>query len=199
MLASTHSLTHSLPKRHRPKPDQFENARFSPTPFPNSPSRVTRTAAYSLARLFKVLANNQIQTLSDLEPLSDIATLERIVLLNNPVVSRPNYKLYLLHLVPSLKAIDYARITTKDRADAAALYGTRKAEQKKMKGKQPPQKNTFEIPAGGTLAAKSPHTNGDVVMKESADEIETKALPFAMCSFTVCCHPPLTPKPFPQS
>lgn len=58
------------------------------------------------------MAQNKIDTLSELNSLSGIP-LVRLVLLDNKVTKEPNYRLYVIHLLPDLKMLDFSRVTQK--------------------------------------------------------------------------------------
>ena len=50
-----------------------------------------------------ILTNNSLQELADLEPLVSSNKLEFLSLLHNPVVTRRNYREYVIHKFPSLR------------------------------------------------------------------------------------------------
>jgi len=60
-----------------------------------------------------ILTNNQLVNLADLDPLSSLTKLLRLSLLENPVTRRPNYRLYVISKVPSVKLLDFARVKLK--------------------------------------------------------------------------------------
>lgn len=51
--------------------------------------------------------NNKIAALEDLDKLSACKKLERLVLVNNIVTELPNYRLYVIHKIPSLRILDF--------------------------------------------------------------------------------------------
>ena len=70
-----------------------------------------------------VLTYNQLSSLEDLTPLSEFPNLERLCLLRNPVCSQPNYRLFVLHLLPKLKILDGARVKPAERHNALSMFG----------------------------------------------------------------------------
>ena len=50
-----------------------------------------------------ILTNNSLQELADLEPLNSSTKLEFLSLLHNPVVTRRNYREYVIHKFPNLR------------------------------------------------------------------------------------------------
>lgn len=60
-----------------------------------------------------VLVNNKISDLRELENLIDCKSLVRLYLNGNPVACMPNYRLYAIFLIPSLRVLDFQKITKK--------------------------------------------------------------------------------------
>ena len=50
-----------------------------------------------------IMTNNSLQELADLEPLTSSTKLEFLSLLHNPVVTRRNYREYVIHKFPNLR------------------------------------------------------------------------------------------------
>ncbi|KAM9976520.1 hypothetical protein ACTFIR_010361 [Dictyostelium discoideum] len=73
-----------------------------------------------------ILSNNRINNLSDLEPLTKLSEIKFISLLENPVSKKPNYRLYLIHLVPHLKIIDFRKVKKIEREESKKLFGQSK-------------------------------------------------------------------------
>eukprot|EP00048_Salpingoeca_helianthica_P016046 m.230175 g.230175 ORF g.230175 m.230175 type:complete len:234 (-) comp17943_c0_seq1:31-732(-) len=70
-----------------------------------------------------VLTNNQIAELGDLDPLGTIPTITRLSLLSNPVSRLKHYRLYVIHLMPNLRTLDFQRVKPKEKSDAQELFG----------------------------------------------------------------------------
>ena len=54
-----------------------------------------------------VLTNNRLSKLSDIDDIATCKTLKRLSLIGNMVVNLPNYRLYTIHKIPSLRALDF--------------------------------------------------------------------------------------------
>ena len=54
-----------------------------------------------------VLTNNRLSQLSDIDKLATCKSLKRLSLVGNLVTSVPNYRLYVVHKIPSLKVLDF--------------------------------------------------------------------------------------------
>jgi len=61
-----------------------------------------------------VLTNNRFTKFKDLEPLGDLMSLRCLSLLENPVTKQPNYRLYVIHLLPNLRLLDFQKIKQKE-------------------------------------------------------------------------------------
>ena len=75
-----------------------------------------------------ILTNNNIQELADIEQMSSIQTLEFISMLHNPVVAKPNYRLFVVHKFPNLKVLDFKKIKQKERDEAQKLFKSKKGK-----------------------------------------------------------------------
>ena len=60
-----------------------------------------------------MLANNNILNLQDLIPLSNLSKLERLVLIENNVTKQPNYRLFVINLLPKLLVLDFKKVKPK--------------------------------------------------------------------------------------
>ena len=69
-----------------------------------------------------VLTNNRISGLSDLENIILLRKLEHLSLLDNPVALKQNYRLYIIHKIPTLKTLDFLKIAKKERDDSTAFF-----------------------------------------------------------------------------
>ncbi|KAI8906876.1 leucine-rich repeat-domain-containing protein [Gorgonomyces haynaldii] len=69
-----------------------------------------------------VLNNNQLTELSDLEPLFQLTHLKFLSLLDNTVIHLEHYRLFLIHKIPSIRILDFQRVTEKERTDAQHLF-----------------------------------------------------------------------------
>ncbi|KAM0280890.1 hypothetical protein ACHAQH_003779 [Verticillium albo-atrum] len=71
-----------------------------------------------------VLASNQIAELADLDVLAKFALLTHLVLIENPVTKKENYRYWVLWRCPSVRFLDYVKVKDAERQQAVALFGT---------------------------------------------------------------------------
>lgn len=69
------------------------------------------------------LMNNKIGKLEHLDQLKEASSLTDLVLTGNQVTSLENYRPYVVNLIPSLKVLDFKRVTMKERQLAQELFG----------------------------------------------------------------------------
>ena len=70
-----------------------------------------------------LLNNNNFYTIQDLYHLKQFNNLTQLSLINNEVCQCQNYRLYLIHLIPSLKVLDYNKIKDIEREESKTLFG----------------------------------------------------------------------------
>lgn len=71
----------------------------------------------------QMLCNNRLSSLSDLDALSSFSSLRTLSLARNPVAALADYRAYVIHLLPRLHSLDFARVKPKEREAAVALFG----------------------------------------------------------------------------
>ena len=71
-----------------------------------------------------VLTNNRIASLSEIDHLATLEKLELLSLMDNPVTEHPHYRLYVIHRLPSLKSLDFRKVTKSERDEAARLFSS---------------------------------------------------------------------------
>lgn len=76
-----------------------------------------------------VLTNNSLRELSDIDPLSTVPTLKYLSLLGNPIVTKRNYRYYVIHKIPSLRLLDFRKVKLRERETAAKLFKKKKIQQ----------------------------------------------------------------------
>jgi len=92
-------------------------------------SRIGENLEESLPALDSVIfTNNSIQELADVETLSTVKTLTMISFLHNPVVAKPNYRLFVIHKFPNLRVLDFKKVREKDREEAKALFKSKQGK-----------------------------------------------------------------------
>ena len=71
-----------------------------------------------------ILTNNRLARLEDIDLLGSCTTLLRLSLMGNLVCNLPDYRLYTIHKIPSLKVLDFQMVTQAEREAARKLFGT---------------------------------------------------------------------------
>jgi U2 small nuclear ribonucleoprotein A' len=90
----------------------------------------------------------------DVDNLVGLSRLVRLSLLDNPINKKENYRLYVIHKLPSLKLLDFSKVKQAERDAAAALYG-----------------------GGAEAAAEVEAAGGDSAMAEAAPAKKAKVAP----------------------
>jgi len=76
-----------------------------------------------------VLTNNQLKTLEALKPLESLTQLEHISLIENEVSRNKEYRLYLIHLCPTLRVINFSRVKETERELSFEKYGEKEEDE----------------------------------------------------------------------
>ncbi|EFQ30740.1 U2 small nuclear ribonucleoprotein A [Colletotrichum graminicola] len=76
----------------------------------------------NLAQL--VLASNQLAELADLDVLAGFKRLTHLVLADNPVTKKENYRYWVVWRCPSVRFLDYQKVKEAEREKARELFGT---------------------------------------------------------------------------
>eukprot|EP01038_Epipyxis_sp_PR26KG_P010120 gene10120-13603_t len=71
-----------------------------------------------------ILTNNRITNLSEIDKIASLKKLEILSLLENPIMVKNNYRLYTIFKIPSLKLLDFRKITSKERKEAVELFAS---------------------------------------------------------------------------
>ena len=71
-----------------------------------------------------ILTNNKISILSEIDNIASFTHLEMLSLLDNPVALRENYRLYVIHKIPSLKSLDFRKVKKQERLAASQLFAS---------------------------------------------------------------------------
>ena len=61
-----------------------------------------------------------------MEQLTSVKSLTMLSLLHNPVVTRRNYREYVIHKFPNLRVLDFKKVKDKEREAAKKPYRLRK-------------------------------------------------------------------------
>ncbi|KAG2453822.1 hypothetical protein HYH02_002029 [Chlamydomonas schloesseri] len=75
-----------------------------------------------------ILTNNRINNLQDIDPLATLSKLQDLSLHGNPVMTKPNYRLYVISKLPRLKVLDFKKVKQKERDAAKALFSSEEAQ-----------------------------------------------------------------------
>ncbi|KAK1934773.1 putative U2 small nuclear ribonucleoprotein A' [Babesia divergens] len=89
----------------------------------NRISKIATDLHQSLPNLTSlVLTGNNITHLSDLEPLFNFKRLERLSLVDNPVIALPHFREYVSYRLPSLRYLNFSKVTQKERTLCDAYF-----------------------------------------------------------------------------
>ena len=69
-----------------------------------------------------MLANNSLLNLRDLKPFASLPKLRRLCLIDNNVTKQPNYRLFVINMLPELLVLDFKRVKPAERDAAKALF-----------------------------------------------------------------------------
>ncbi|KAI1431883.1 L domain-like protein [Xylaria sp. CBS 124048] len=91
----------------------------------NRVASIQPTLATSIPNLTNLqLESNNMVELADLDPLSSFARLTHLVLRDNPVTKKENYRYWVLWRCPSVRFLDYVKVKDAERQHAKGLFGT---------------------------------------------------------------------------
>ncbi|KAK4486228.1 hypothetical protein RD792_008898, partial [Penstemon davidsonii] len=76
-----------------------------------------------------VLTNNRLTNLIEIDPLASLPKLQFLSLLDNNITKKPNYRLYVIHKLKSLRVLDFRKVKQKERAEANKLFASKEAEE----------------------------------------------------------------------
>ncbi|KAF7712209.1 U2 small nuclear ribonucleoprotein A' [Penicillium ucsense] len=71
-----------------------------------------------------VLTANNLSELADVEALRTLPKLTHLVLLENPITRKENYRYWVIWLAPSVRFLDYQKVKDVEREKAKELFGT---------------------------------------------------------------------------
>ncbi|KAK7349048.1 hypothetical protein VNO80_23890 [Phaseolus coccineus] len=71
-----------------------------------------------------VLTNNRIVNLVEIDPLASIPKLQFLSLLDNNITKKPNYRLYVINKLKSLRVLDFKKVKNKERLEAKSLFAS---------------------------------------------------------------------------
>ncbi|XP_073125998.1 U2 small nuclear ribonucleoprotein A' [Henckelia pumila] len=76
-----------------------------------------------------VLTNNRLTNLVEIDPLVSLPKLQFLSLLDNSITKKPNYRLYVIHKLKSLRVLDFRKVKEKERVEANKLFASKEAEE----------------------------------------------------------------------
>ena len=69
-----------------------------------------------------VLTNNKISDFQQIDNIASCKTLQKLYLVDNVVTKMKNYRLYVIYKIPTLRILDYQRVTKKEREEAKKKF-----------------------------------------------------------------------------
>ncbi|KAJ7982645.1 U2 small nuclear ribonucleoprotein A [Quillaja saponaria] len=84
-----------------------------------------------------VLTNNRLVNLVEIDPLASLPKLQFLSLLDNNITKKPNYRLYVIHKLKSLRVLDFKKVKTKERLEAKNLFASKEVEEEAKKVSSP--------------------------------------------------------------
>ncbi|KAL4387816.1 hypothetical protein GQ457_09G012270 [Hibiscus cannabinus] len=76
-----------------------------------------------------VLTNNRLVNLVEIDPLASLPKLQFLSLLDNNITKKPNYRLYVIHKLKSLRVLDFKKVKSKERLEAENLFASKEVEE----------------------------------------------------------------------
>ncbi|KAJ9180502.1 hypothetical protein P3X46_008734 [Hevea brasiliensis] len=80
-----------------------------------------------------VLTNNRLVNLVEIDPLASLPKLQFLSLLDNNITKKPNYRLYVIHKLKSLRVLDFKKVKSKERVEAGNLFASKEVEEETKK------------------------------------------------------------------
>jgi len=75
-----------------------------------------------------IFTNNNISDLGELCSLNEFTNLTMLSFAQNPVVTKQHYRLFVIHIIPSLKVLDFNKVKHKERLQAKKMFGGKEGE-----------------------------------------------------------------------
>lgn len=111
----------------------------------NKIEKINRDAMKNLPNLkLLILNSNKIGSLEEVEKLNVLRNLEHLSLIDNPVTSLKNYRLFVIHHLPWVRILDLSRVKLKERQEAKKIFGNITRKDKKTKKTEESKKMTTE-------------------------------------------------------
>jgi U2 small nuclear ribonucleoprotein A' len=89
----------------------------------NRISKVDSTFAEMAPKLESIiLTNNKITNFSEIDNLATCKSLLRLSLVGNLVTNLPNYRMYVVFKIPSLRVLDFQKVGQKEKIAAKKMF-----------------------------------------------------------------------------
>ena len=72
-----------------------------------------------------VLTNNKITDFQQIDNIASCKSLEKLYLVDNVVTKMKNYRLYVIYKIPTLRILDFQRVTKKEREEAIKKFSSK--------------------------------------------------------------------------
>ncbi|KAE9577906.1 hypothetical protein COL154_002033 [Colletotrichum chrysophilum] len=102
-----------------------------------------------------VLAANNLAELADLDALAGFKRLTHLVLADNPVTKRENYRYWVVWRCPTVRFLDYGKVKEAEREKARELFGTAEEPSALASKIMGIKSKTLEVSAANGAAAPS--------------------------------------------
>eukprot|EP00347_Sterkiella_histriomuscorum_P020586 403337242 len=104
-----------------------------------------------------ILTNNKISNLQEIDNIAQgckNCTLLRLSLVGNIVTNLPNYRAYVIHKIPSLRILDFQKVTQNERKEAKKLFEGQQAMKEMLVRQQEIDENLRRDTKQGTLGKR---------------------------------------------
>ncbi|KAJ0340824.1 hypothetical protein COL922a_002949 [Colletotrichum nupharicola] len=102
-----------------------------------------------------VLAANNLAELADVDALAGFKRLTHLVLADNPVTKRENYRYWVVWRCPTVRFLDYSKVKEAEREKARELFGTAEEPSALASKIMGIKSKTLEVSASNGTAAPS--------------------------------------------
>ncbi|KAF1817402.1 U2 small nuclear ribonucleo protein A [Eremomyces bilateralis CBS 781.70] len=106
-----------------------------------------------------VLAQNNLAELADLDPLATFKYLTHLVLTENPVTTKQNYRYWVLWRCRNVRFLDYQKVKKAERDKADELFGTQEEPSALAAKIMGVKSRTFDIPSADMNGEPSSKVN----------------------------------------
>ncbi|KAH6607834.1 hypothetical protein Trco_004147 [Trichoderma cornu-damae] len=102
-----------------------------------------------------VLASNHLVELADVDVLGTFTRLTHLVLADNPITKKENYRYWVIWRCPSVRFLDYEKVKQAEREKGQELFGTAEEPTALATSIMGQKSKTFEVTSNGPSAAPS--------------------------------------------